>query len=110
MVSRHIGALEHRGQFELTGSHLLVTGLGRDAELEELAFAVEHVAQDSIRDGAKVMVVELLPLRWFGAEQRAAGVEQIRAAEEEAAVDQEVLLLGTGERDHRVRVLVTEEP
>ena len=109
VVGGHVGALEHRGQFELARGHLVVARLGRDAELEQLALAIHHVGQDTLGDGPEVVVVELLPLGGLGSEQRAAGVEQVGPVQEEAAVDQEVLLLGPGERDHGIGVLVAEE-
>ena len=59
------------------GATSLWRGLGRDAELEELALAVHHVGQHPLGDGAEVVVVELLALGGLGAEQRAAGVEQV---------------------------------
>ena len=109
VVGRHVGALEHRGQLELAGRDLVVAGLGRDAELEQLALGVEHEGEDPLGDGAEVVVVELLALGRLGAEQRAARVEQVGAGEEEAAVDQEVLLLGAGEGHDRVGLLVAEQ-
>ena len=36
VVGGHVGPLEHRGQLELARGHLVVPGLGRDAQLEEL--------------------------------------------------------------------------
>ena len=40
VVGGDVGALEHRGQLELAGRDLVVAGLGRDAELEQLALGV----------------------------------------------------------------------
>ena len=57
----------------------------------------------------EVVVVELLALRRLGAEQRAAGVDQVRSRQEEVPVDQEVLLLGAAERHDVVEILVTEQ-
>ena len=48
---------------ELAGSDLVVAGLGRDAELEQLALGVEHERQHPLGDGPEVVVVELLALR-----------------------------------------------
>ena len=102
VVGGHVGALEHRRDLELAGRDLVVPGLGRDAELEQLALAVHHEAEHALGDGTEVVVVELLALGRLGAEQRAAGVEQVGTGEEEVPVDQEVLLLGAAER-HDVR-------
>ena len=99
-----LAALEHRRDLELPGCDLVVPGLGRDAELEQLALGVHHEAQHALGDGAEVVVVELLALRRLGAEQRATGVEQVGAGEEEVPVDEEVLLLGAAERHDVIEV------
>ena len=109
MVGGDVGPLEHRRDLELAGGDLVVPGLGRDAELEQLALGVHHEAEHPLRDGAEVVVVELLALRRLGAEQRAAGVDQVGAGQEEVPVDQEVLLLGAAERHDVVEVLVAEQ-
>src|SRR5487761_583833 len=109
MVRGYVGALEHRRYLELAGGNLIVTGLGRYTQLEELSFGVEHEAEHSLRDGAEVVVVELLPFGRLGPKKRAARVEQVRAGQEEAAVDQEVLLFGPGIRAHRPWRLMAEK-
>ncbi len=109
VIGRHVGALEDRSDLELSRGDLVVAGLGRDAELEELAFAVEHVREHPVGDRAEVVVVELLPLGRFRAEQGASGVQQVGPAVEEALVDQEVLLLRSGERHDGVGLFVAEE-
>ena len=78
-------------------------------ELEQLPLGVEHERQDPLGDGPEVVVVELLALGWLGPEQGPARVEQVGALQEEAAIDQEVLLLGAGKRHHRVRLVVPEQ-
>ena len=98
MVGGEVGALEHRRDLELAGRDLVVPGLDRDAELEQLALGVQHEGEHALGDGAEVVVLELLALGRLGAEQRAAGVEQVGPGEEEVPVDQEVLLLGAGSR------------
>ena len=62
-------------------------GLGRDAELEQLALGVHHEAQHPLGHRAEVVVVELLALGRLGAEQRAPGVDQVRPGQEEVPVD-----------------------
>ena len=109
VVGGHVGPLEHRRDLELAGRDLVVPGLGRDAELEQLALGVHHEAEHPLGDGAEVVVVELLALRRLGAEQRAAGVEQVGPGQEEVPVDQEVLLLGAAEGHHVLRVVVAEQ-
>ena len=98
MVGGDVGVFVDRGDFVLRRSDFVVPRLHRNAELEQLALDFEHEGQHALGDRAEVMIFELLPLRRLGAEQRAAGVEQVGPGEEEVAVDQEVFLLGTGGR------------
>ena len=105
VVGGDVGPLEHRGDLELAGRDLVVPGLGRDAELEQLALGVHHEAEHPLGDRAEVVVVELLALRRLGAEQGAARVDQVGTGQEEVPVDQEVLLLGAAERHDVVESL-----
>ena len=98
VVGGDVAALEHRGDLELPRCDLVVAGLGGDAELEQLALGVHHEAQHPLGHRSEVVVVELLALRRLRAEQRATRIDQVRTRQEEVAVDQEVLLLGSAER------------
>ena len=77
--------------------------------LRHLLLGVEHVRQHALGDRAEVVVVELVALRRLGAEQRAAGGDEVGALEVVALVDQEVLLLGPDRREHARGVLVAEQ-
>ena len=55
------------------------------------------------------MVVELVALGRLGAEQRAAGRDQVGALEVELLVDQEVLLLGPDRREDALGLRVAEQ-
>ena len=77
VVGGDVGALEHRRDLELPGRDLVVPGLGRDAELEQLALGVHHEAEHPLGDGPEVVVVELLALGRLGAEQGASRVDQV---------------------------------
>ena len=109
MICRDVRSFEHRRNLELTRRDLVVARFRRDAELEELALRVEHEREDALGNRAEVVVVEFLSLRCLRSEERARRVEQIGTREEETAVDQEVLLLGTGERHDRFGLVVAEE-
>jgi hypothetical protein len=109
VVGRDVRSFEHGRDFELAGRDLVVARLRGDAELEKLALRVEHEREHALGNRAEVVVVEFLSLRCLRAEERAPGVEQVGPGEEEAAVDQEVLLLGTGEGHHRFGLVVAEE-
>ena len=82
---------------------LVVAGLERHADLVELALDFHHEAEDAVGDGAEVVVLHLLALGRLGAEQGAAGVDQVGTAEIELPIDQEVFLLGTAGRDDALR-------
>ncbi len=88
------GGLVDRRHLELAGGHLVVAGLGRDAEAPQLAVEIHHERQDPLADRAEVLVLQLLALGRRGAEQRPAGQEEVGPLLGEPAVDQEVLLLG----------------
>ena len=101
MVGADVGVLEDRRELVLVRRDLVVTGLDRDAELGKLLLAVEHEGEDPLRDRPEVVIVELVALGRLGAEQRAAGRDQVRALEVVLLVDQEVLLLGADGREDR---------
>ena len=103
MVGGDVGALEDRRDFVLTGRDLVVARLDRHADLVELGFGFGHAREHALRNRAEVLILELLTLGRARAEQRAAGVDQVRAREIEVAVDQEVLLLGPAGGGHARR-------
>ena len=109
VIRGDVAALEHRGDLELTRRDLVVAGLGGDAELEQLTLGVHHEAQHSLGHRTEVVVVELLALRRFRAEQGATRIDQVGAGQEEVTVDQEVLLLRPAERDDLLHAVVAEQ-
>ena len=110
MVGRDVAPFEHRRDLELPWRHLVVPGLGRDPEFEQFTFGVHHESEDPLGDGTEVVVVELLALGRLGAEQCAAGVDQVGTRQKEVSIHQEVLLLGPAEGHDVARVRVTEQP
>ena len=86
-----------------------MAGLHRNAELEQLALDFQHEGQHALRDGAEVMIFELLTLRWLRAEQRATSGQQVGPGEEEVAIDQEVFLLGASGRSDERAVRLAEQ-
>jgi hypothetical protein len=87
-----------------------VARLDRHAEARELELAVHHVGEHALGDRPEVVVVELVPLRGLGAEERPARVDQVGALEVVLLVDQEVLLLGPDGREDARRGVVAEQP
>ena len=95
VVVGDVGGFVDRSHFVLGRSDLVVAGLDRDTELEALALGFHHAREHAVRDGAEVLVFELLTLRRLGAEQGATAGVEVGTEVEETRVDQEVFLLGT---------------
>ncbi len=93
VVGGEVGVLEDRRDLVLAGGDLVVPGLDRHAQLEQLRLEVGHAGDDALGDGAEVLVLQLLALGRRGAEEGAAGVDQVGPRVVEVLVDQEVFLL-----------------
>ena len=100
MVAGEIQLLEHRRDFKLRRSRLVVAGLGRNPQPPQRLVHLGHKRQHPRLDRAVVVVVELLVFRRRRAEQRAPGLDQVGTAGVEPPVHQKILLLGP-ERDLR---------
>ena len=103
-----VGGLVDRSHFVLGRSDFVVAGLDRDTEFEALALGFHHASEHAIRNGAEVLVFELLALGRLGAEEGATAGVEVGTEVEEAGVDQEVLLLRAA-RSGDVAVLLAEE-
>ncbi len=88
----------------LARRNLVVPGLDRHPDLVELPFGLHHERQNAVGDGSEVVVLHLLTLRRARAEERPAGVDEIRPIEIELPVDQEILLFGTARRHDPLRL------
>ena len=107
-VGGDVRAREHAGELELVRGDLVVLGLGGNAHRPQLVVELAHEGRDLLLDGAEVVVFHLLALGGHGAEDRAAGEDEVGALLIQLAIDEEVLLLGAdGRRDAR-RVLDAE--
>ena len=100
MIRGDVGVLEDRRDLVLAGRHFVVPGLDRHAHLEQLELRFRHQRQHALGNRAEVLVLQLLALRRLGAEQRAAGVNQVGTREVEVPVDEEVFLLGATGGEH----------
>ena len=108
MIGGEVRVLEHRRDLVLARRDLVVARLHRHADLVELALDVVHEGHDAVGNRAEVLVLELLTLGRLGAEERAAGVDQVGTREVEVPIDQEVFLLRAAGRDHALGVRAEE--
>ena len=93
LVVGQVGFPEDGGHFKLAGSHLVVAGFQRNAQVIGGKFQVPHEGGYARGDGGEVVVVQLLVLGGVVAEQGASGEHQVCAGRIEGLVHQEVLLL-----------------
>ena len=109
VVGGDVGILVDRGDLVLPRGHFVVPRLHRHAELVELTLHLEHERQHALGDRPEVLILELLPLRRLGTEQRPPGHHQIGTGEVEVAVDEEVFLFRPARRGDLPDILVAEE-
>ena len=93
MVGGDIGGGKDGGQLVLGRRHLVMLGLGQYAQLPKLLVQLLHKSGNAGADGTEVVILQLLPFGRFGAEQRAAGKDQILTLLEGRLIHQEILLL-----------------
>ena len=79
VVNSLVYTLVDRRKLMLGRSHLVVLCLGRHAQLPKFFIHIVHVGTDPLTDGAKVMVLQLLPLGRHGSKKGAPGVNQVLA-------------------------------
>ena len=101
-----VAFLEDRSQLELVGSYLVVAGLDGDSEFQRFDFQLLHKGCHTRRDGAEVVVFELLVLGTIVSGQCAAGHQQVGAGGVKAFVNQEVFLFPAQVRHYFLYVRV----
>ncbi len=102
VVNCQVQFLEDGGQLKLRGGHLVVAGLGGDAQAPELLLHIGHEGQDAIGNAAEVVVFQLLVLGGRCTVEGAPGLQQVGALQVELLVHQEVFLLGAQSDRHRL--------
>ena len=98
------------GQLMLGGGHLVVLGLGQNTQLPQLAVQIGHIGGHPGLDGAKIVVVHLLPLGGPGAEQGPAGKPQVPALGPHVRVHQEVLLFRAHGGAYPLHLCIAKQP
>ena len=109
VVGGDVGGRVDRRQLVLRGGNLVVLGFGEDSELPELVVQVGHIGRDARLDDAEVVVVQLLPLRRHGTEERPPAEHEVAALFVHLLVDEEVLLLWTDRGAHALDGGVAEQ-
>ena len=109
VVGGDVDVGKHRGQFVLRRRGLVVLGAGEDAQFPQFLIQFAHEGGDARLQSAEILVVHLLTLGGAGAEERAAGVFEVRPALVNGAVDEEILLLRPDGGVDAAHVLVAKE-
>ena len=109
VIGGDIGGGEDGGQLVLSGSRLVMLRLGQDAKLPKLLIDILHKGGNPGLDNAEIVIVQLLSLGGLGAEQGAAGVDQILTAVKHLPRNEEILLLRTDGGLYRRHVRVSEQ-
>ena len=102
VVNGQVQILEDRRQFELRGSHFVMTRFSGNAEAPQRFFNVRHERQNARRDAAEIVVFQLLMLRGRRAVQRTARLQQVRPLQVEFLVNQEIFLFDAQRDLHRL--------
>ena len=93
LVIGQIGLPEDRGKLELIGRHLVVPCLQRNTKTVAGDLKVAHELGHTSRNGAEIVVVQLLVLGGVMSHQGAAGDHQVRPRGIEGLIDKEIFLL-----------------
>ena len=109
VVAGDVGFFIDGRELELTGGHLVVARLGRDAELLQLPLHILHKAHDAAGDGAEVVVLHLLPLGRRRALQGAPREHDVRAQGRQTAIHQKIFLFRAHAGPHALRRGVAEQ-
>ena len=108
VVGADRGRLVDGRHLELAGRHLIVARLRGNPQAPQLAVQIHHEREDPLADGTEVLILQLLALGRRGAKESAPGEHQVGTLGRQAAVDEEVLLLGPDVREHPSGGLVAE--
>ena len=110
LVAGDVDGSIHRRQLVLGRGHLVVLGLGGDAQTPQLVIHLAHIIHDALLDVAVIVVVQLLALGRLGTEQGPAAQGQVQALGQLLLVHKEVFLLGAGHCQHPSGIRVPQQP
>ena len=104
------GIGENGSQLMLTGSALVVLGLGQDTKTPKLLIQVLHEVADPGADGSEIMVIQLLSLRGQCAKEGTAGQPQVLPLIVNGPGNEEILLLRAYADLNALGGVVTKQP
>ena len=104
VVGGDVGGGVDGGQLVLRGGHLVVLGLGQNAQLPQLFVELLHIGGHPLLDVAEVVVIELLALGGAGTEESASRVDEVGALVVQLSVHQEILLFRSHRDAHRLHI------
>ena len=110
MVGGDIGGFVQLGHFKLGRSDFVVPRFRRDAQLQQALFQIGHEGQHALRNGAEIMVFQILSLRRPLSVKSSAAVHEVGTLEEQFAVDQEIFLFNAQIRIDPGRCFISERP
>ena len=108
LVCGQVGGGIDGGKLMLGRGHLIVLCLGQNPQLPQLRVQLLHKGGYPGLDGAKVVIVQLLPLGGLGAEQGPSGIDKVPALFIQRLVDQEIFLLRTHRGGHMPDLVIAE--
>ena len=105
MVACNVGCGKYGRHFVLGRCNLIVLGLGEDAQLPQFLVQLLHERCHARADRTEIVVLHLLPLGRLGAEQRAAGEDQVLTLGVILLFNEEIFLLGADRGGYTANVL-----
>ena len=109
VIRRDVCCGVHGRQFMLSGSHLIVLGFCKYAQLPKLIVKILHEGLYAAFNNTEIMVVHLLTLWGHSAEKRAAGIYKVLAFVIILFIHKKVFLLCAYGGEHRGHIAVAEK-
>ncbi len=93
----------------LSGSNLVMLGLGKNAKLPKLFVEVCHVFGDSRLDNAEIVIIHFLTLRRLCSEKSSARKFQILALLVHLLINKEIFLLRSDRGANTLYIVIAKE-
>ena len=100
VIHCQIGLIINGRQLMLGRSHLIMLSLRRHSQLPKLLINLLHIRTNPFTDGAKIVILQLLPLRRHSAEQGTSRIDQILPLQILGPIHQKILLFRSYRRTY----------